>query len=426
MTVSLLQHLEGERNELRAEGDAIAVLAEKAGGYSDDQRARRDEIVERMAELDGDIKAEQARQSWQREAPATEEPKAETPQLFDSLGEQLQAVYNAAINPRAADPRLYQINAATGGNETVGADGGFRVQTDFQSELMRRSYGASKLVGMTDQRTVGPNSNGVKYNIVNETSRANGSRGGGVQAYWIGESDSYTASRPKLAQRELTLGKLIGLYYATDELLQDAVALESWVTSEFTDEFAFKIDDAIMRGNGAGMPQGFLNADALVSVAKESGQAADTIVAENIDKMYSRMHANSVGNAVWLINQDCWPQIFALEQAIGTGGVPLFRRAEGIASAPFGTLHGRPILPIEQASTVGDLGDITFVDLSQYLTINKGGIQAAQSIHVAFTTDEMAFRWTLRMNGKAKWLSALTPYKGSATQSPYIALAARA
>jgi HK97 family phage major capsid protein len=48
------------------------------------------------------------------------------------------------------------------------------------------------------------------------------------------------------------------------------------------------LDDAIINGTGAGMPLGVLNAGCLVSVTKESGQKADTIVAENAVKMYHR------------------------------------------------------------------------------------------------------------------------------------------
>lgn len=430
MPTGMRQTLAAQIEGLQAKGKALAALAETAGGYTDEQRAERDDILHQIADLKGDLAAVEAQDAafMALESEPIEEPTAapQTPKLFGSLGEQLIAIREAAVNPRAADPRLFEINAATGASETIGHDGGFLVQTDFQAELMRRAYGGSKLIGRTDQRTVGPNANGVTYNVVDETSRVAGSRGGGVTAYWVAEGASITASRPKLAQRTLKLGKLVGLYYATDELLQDATALESWVTSEFTDEFAFMIDDAIVRGTGAGIPEGILNADCLVTVAKESGQAADTVVAENLYKMFSRLHANSVGNAVWLINQDVWPQIFSLNAAVGTGGVPLFIPAGGITDSPAGTLLGRPIVPIEQAATLGDAGDIILADLGQYLTINKGGIQAAQSIHVAFTTDEQAFRWTLRMNGKAKWLSALTPYKGSATKSPFVNLAARA
>ena len=39
-------------------------------------------------------------------------------------------------------------------------------------------------------------------------------------------------------------------------------------------------------------------------------------------------------------------------------------------------------------------GDIILADLSQYILIDKGGLQSASSIHFKFTTDETAFRST--------------------------------
>jgi HK97 family phage major capsid protein len=168
-------------------------------------------------------------------------------------------------------------------------------------------------------------------------------------------------------------------------------------------------------------------APCLVTVSKEGGQLADTINAMNIEKMYARMPAKSLGNAVWHINQECWPQIFQLSQAVGTGGVPMFIPAGGINQAPAGTLLGRPIVPLEQCAKLGDKGDIAFCDWSQYLAIRKGGMQAASSIHVNFVYDETAFRFVVRFNGAPIPASALTPYKGTTgvTYSPFVVLEAR-
>jgi hypothetical protein len=62
-------------------------------------------------------------------------------------------------------------------------------------------------------------------------------------------------------------------------------------------------------------------------------------------------------------------------------------------------------------------------DMSQYLFWEKGGVQAASSIHVAFQTDEQVFRFTYRCYGCPSIASPLTPYKGTAsTQSPFVIL----
>ena len=442
MPTGLLQTLHAERASLVAEGDAMATLAETAGSYTDEQRARRDEIISRVGSLDSDIQAEQARQRWQREAPAVPIDEVavaaatvdRAPTPFRSLGEQLQAVHNTARNPGQPDQRLFRINehalgvermAATGASEAIGFDGGFAVQEDFIPGLLDRVFAGSQVAQFCDTRQIGAGFNGVTYNVIDETSRATGSRGGGVQAYWIGEGGTLTASRPKLARKTLGLGKLAALFYATDELLQDAVALESWTGAEMEDEMSFLLDDAIISGTGAGIPEGVLNAAALVSVTKETGQTAATFNAENVKKMWAAMSARSLRNAAWYVNQEVWPQIFELHQVIGTGGVPLFIPAGGLTDNPAGTIMGRPIRPIEQASALGTVGDVIFADMSRYMLIRKGGVSRAISMHVQFLTDETAFRWILRINGRSKVLSALTPYKGSQTTSPFVALATR-
>ena len=271
--------------------------------------------------------------------------------------------------------------------------------------------------------------NSIKIPGIDETSRAS-TRYGGILGYWEDEAALKTASKPKFRKIELNLKKLIGLCYATDELLDDATALEGVIRDGFTSEFGFLLDDAIINGTGAGQPLGILNAGCLVSVAKETGQDADTVVTENVIKMYSRLFASSRPNGVWLINQNVEPQLFTMSLAVGTGGIPVYMPAGGLSGQPYATLFGRPVIAIEQAATLGDVGDIIFADLANgYILAEKGGIQSDMSIHVRFLYDESVFRFVMRLDGQPVRASALAPYKGSSTndtQSHFIALAARA
>jgi HK97 family phage major capsid protein len=282
---------------------------------------------------------------------------------------------------------------------------------------------------------IGANSNGIRLNGVDETSRANGSRWGGIQSYWTGEAQLKTASQPKFKRIGMELDKLTGLCYATDELLQDSTALDSWLRQAFTDEFTFKVEDAIINGTGAGMPLGFLNSGAVITVSKEGSQGAATIVAENILKMWARMPARSRKNAVWLSNQDVEPQLYQfvikVKNVAGTenvGGIAapvIMYTPPGQNGNQYATLMGRPVIPVEYAATLGTAGDIALVDLSQYLLIDKGPTEFASSIHVRFIYDETAFRFVYRANGQPIWQVPMTPYKGTATQSPFIVLQTR-
>jgi len=208
----------------------------------------------------------------------------------------------------------------------------------------------------------------------------------------------------------------------------DAAALEAFIRQAFVSEFGFLIDDAIYNGTGAGQPLGFLNSGSLVSVSKEAGQRAATVVAENLVKMYSRRFASMTNNYVWLYNQNIEPQLFTMSLAVGTGGIPVYMPPGGLSDAPYGRILGLPAIAVEQAAALGTVGDIVLANLPNgYILAEKGGIQSAMSIHVRFIYDEQVFRFVLRVDGQPVRASALTPYKGgaTATQSHFIALETR-
>jgi HK97 family phage major capsid protein len=352
---------------------------------------------------------------------------------FKSLGEQLRAVaLHELSRGQQTDPRLIGVGseahkklaAATGANESIPAEGGFLVQTDYQAGLLQRTYESGKVLSLTNRTTI--QSNRLVINGIDEQSRANGSRFGGMQSFWANEADTITASKPKFRRVELILNKITAAFFATDELMDDAAALEQEVNDVVPQEFAFRIEDGIFNGPGNGQPFGFLNAPALIVVAKEAAQAANTVVAANIMKMWSRMWAKSRQNGVWFYDQSIEPQLFQMTITTGTGiSTPIYLPPGGLSGSPYGTLFGRPMVPTEYNAQLTNQGDIVFADLSQYKVADKGGIQAASSMHVNFLKDEMCFRFTQRIDGQPLWNTALTPKNGGPTLSPFVTLQAR-
>ncbi len=424
--------------------NALADAAKKENrGLSQDEAKEFDTLEAEVESLKGSLeRAERLEKLNQERAQSTSKPvdikvvreagedeKGEC-KVWRSFGEQLQAVVGAAKNPYKMDSRLTQsdklMRAATGLQESVLADGGFLVQQDFANEILARAYETGVLASRVRRMSISSNSNGMKIPAVDEVSRANGSRWGGIQAYWEGEADAYTASKPKFKMMELVLKKLTGLYYATDEVLADASVLESVVSQGFAEEFGFKLDDAILNGDGAGKPLGMLSSPSLVTVAKEGSQTAATINVNNLAKMRSRLYGRSRQNAIWLMNQDIEPQLLTLSISVGNNAFPVYLQGGTVAGEQFDTLFGRPTFPVEQCATLGTVGDILLVDPSQYLLIDKGQMQRAVSVHVRFLHDEQVFKFTYRVDGQPIWSSALTPFKGSNTQSPFVALATRA
>ncbi len=446
-----IKALKQKRADLVKEGDALFASAEKENRALTPDEARKDDEIS-AALLDLNAQIERAERNADRmraldvgpldanmiadRAAAAARQDAESG--FSSFGGQLLAVMAAGMTGGQRDPRLQVyggINAATGLNESIGSEGGFLVQTDYAGMLIENTFNSGEIASRLLRLPIGANSNGISMNGVDETSRVNGSRQGGIQVYWTGEAQQYTKSKPSFKKIKMELDKLTGLIYVTDEMLQDSTFLEAWIAQAFPKEFTFKVEDAAMQGTGSGAPLGWLNSSALITVNKEASQVAATIVSENILNMWARMPAASRRNAVWYVNQDIEPQLYQMNTKIknvaGTenvGGIQtpqVIFNPPGTNGNPLGTLMGRPVIPVEYAATLGTVGDIQLVDPSQYLMIDKGGITSQSSIHVRFEYGETAFRFTYRANGGPLANSAITPYKGTATQSPFIVLQTR-
>ena len=426
MTMKKILEMKAKREDARLKAMAVLNKAEAEDRFlNEDEQKEIDKYEGEIRSWDESINRAEKLLAIAPEDRSVEKPESKPApstkdeKRFATFGEQLLAAYRAAAPGGHVDERL-STRAASGLNETTPSDGGFLVQQDFVTELLKRTYETGILASKVKKIPISTNANGLKINAVDEESRANGSRWGGVQTYWEGEADELTASKPKFRQMELSLKKLTGLCYATDELLQDAAALEAVIRQAFAEEFGFKIDDAILTGSGEGEPLGILNGGSLVTVAKEANQT-DIITVENLIKMWNRLWSRSRANAVWYINQELEPYLYTLK----IGDKPVYIPAGGLSEKPYGTLFGRPVVPLEQCSAAGEVGDIILADVGQYLLIDKGGVKAASSIHVRFLYDESVFRFIYRVDGKPIWNKPLAPYKGSASVSPFVTLAKR-
>lgn len=341
----------------------------------------------------------------------------EADQPFENEGEFFMAVKHAALAPHQMDKRLKSRKAGLGLNESEPDAGGFLVGAQRADGIAQRMYQTGELLKRVSKDPVSGPNNSMTYNRVDETSRADGSRMGGVQGYWVAEGATLTASRPQFDQLELKLKKVAALAYATDEQLMDAPQLENWLNREVPNELVFKVEDAIYNGDGVGKPLGLMNSGALISVTRTDANEVDV---PDVTNMWARRWAGVGTQYAWLAEQSVVPQL----QRMTLGDQPVYLPPGGLSASPYGMLFGRPVIEIEYAAALGTAGDLMLVDLSQYQAIDRGGIQAASSMHVQFLTDEMAYRFIYRFDGAPFWKSALTPKSGGATRSPYVALTA--
>lgn len=310
-------------------------------------------------------------------------------------------------------------------SSVVPADGGYLVPETLRSQLLQV---ALEMSVVRSRATVVPMETArVPFPTIDVTSNAS-SVFGGMIGYWGEESAALTESNPKFGRVVLDAKKLTGFAQIPNELLTDSIiSFSALIEALWPRALAWFEDVAFMTGAGAGEPLGFIGSQnpAAVAVAAEAGQAADTVVYENIVKMYSRMMPSSLNQAVWICAPDVFPQLATMALNVGTGGAPMMvMNATG--PAPM-SIFGRPLIISEKASALGDRGDIVFADLSYYLIGDRQLMTAATSLEYRFANDQTAYRIIQRVDGRPWIQSAITPQNGSAnTLSPFVELAARA
>ena len=348
------------------------------------------------------------------------------PAVYKNIGEQMLDVMvmttGSDLRAKSAAAERFQkvVNAASGGSVGIDAEGGYLVETDKAASILTTAIETGVLASRCTQQPIGAMADSFSYLAADDRDRSTG-KINGIQVYRKGEADTMTAGgKAKLKEREIRVEDMYGLVYVTNRMLRDALAMAEYTKRVLREQLAFKLDYEIFQGNGAGQCLGIMNSGLIVTVGKETSQTADTINATNAIKMLARFKGD-ISKACWFVNQDCLPQ-FPL---MTVGNQPVFIPGGSFANAPFGVLLGLPIVPIEFCKTVGDLGDIVLGDFSQYLLVRKGGVEEAESMHVKFTTDEMAFRFIVRNNGQPMHDSPITPLNGSNTLSPFVTLEAR-
>ena len=316
--------------------------------------------------------------------------------------------------------KVLQIQNAFGSN--VPSDGGFLIPEVLRSEIL--SLSLEEAIVRPRARVLPMGSLRLPIPTVDDNSHAS-TVFGGLSAAWTEEGAQLTASSAKFARVVLEAKKLTVYADIPNELVADSGgALGAFLAMALPGTIAFAEDSAFLLGTGVGEPLGALKGAALIVVAKESGQVADTIVWQNIVKLYARMLPSSLTRAVWVVSPDTFPELATMALSVGTGGSAVWVANDGISGPP-ATLLGRPVMVSEKAAALGDQGDVSFIDFGHYLIGDRQSVSVQSSEHAKFENDMTSFRCIERVDGRPWLQTALTPKNGGPTLSPYVTLAAR-
>ena len=407
-----------ELSHAEAHEDPTAGIVEQAVGALDER-------IKQAAVLAADAAFQKVAASLKGKGGSSKRPSIQTHDNelddptggFKHMGEYAKCVRLAAQG-KAVDERLQRIaKAAHGASEGSDADGGFAVPVQYAGEVFNDIQKQDSLMDLCFR--IPMTSNSIKLPAINYTSQS----GFGVQAYWVGEGQAPSTSKPNYRQPQLTLNALSALVPVTAELLEDGIAVAPIISFLAGEAITYKLNDAILNGDAVGKPQGIIPHAATVTVNKEGGQAAATFNFANARKMRARLWGN-LGRAVWLHNVDVEPEMFGISD---TAGNNLYWAPGTLSMAPDeGRLMGVRTRRCINCATLGTTGDIGLFDLKNYaLGYKTTGVEQAISLHLYFDTREVAYRWSFRVDGRPLRDAALTPAKGANSLSPFVILQTR-
>jgi len=435
----LTEEEETQLEELLAEYDGLKAQLEKKQ-TSAARAARVDAEGEFLSTTTGRITEPEAPKA---DAGMPEKPVAETVREnvlddakggFVDYGAFCQAVVAGSARGAKPDERLRILNAAYGQNTEVGSEGGFMVAPEYSNRMLTRMGERMDLIAKCD--LVSMTSNALRLTGLQDHDRSvTAYRYGGVIVYFVGEADQITRSKIKSRNIDLRLAKMAALSFATEEEIASVVNLGDRLLNAHAGAIGDTTNELLMFGTGVGQPQGAFNSPCCISVTKETGQLAGSVLFENVIEMEADLAEESGEGAEYFYNAECFPQIMVMVMNVGTGGVPVMVVAGGGTDRAAKTIMGRPATKTNHCEALGDAGDFCLGDFSKYVLGVRGATEAgslkvatAMSVHLRFDYAETAFRSIVELDGQPYYAQSLKPRKGAAAkrESPFVKIAERA
>jgi len=371
----------------------------------------------------------------QKAAAPVEEKATRQPAEFKALSEFLVSTF-ATAKRHKHDPRL-RYTKTEGENdwtvaagvtpqagkalaENVGADGGFLVPEQFLAQLFMLSpfghYVRERAL------TIPMRHRQITMPTLDQTGTTAGQTNvyGGVHLEWTEEAGNKPETQPAFRQVSLIAHKLAAVTLVSDELLEDsAIELEALLTRLFAGATMNEHDFTFIQGSGVGQPLGVVTANANAGLGPTlvvARQVPNTIQVQDIFNMLAQFTGSS---PIWLAHQSTMPEILSLA---GPAGNPSYVWINNVRENAPMTLMGYPIFFIENAPTLGQMGDLILADWSKYLIGARKEVTIDASIHPRFRFDQTMWRCVSRIDGRP-WLRAPLTLRDGVTQvSPFVIL----
>lgn len=336
---------------------------------------------------------------------------------FGSLGEFLCAVGRSARRDAKPDERLEALSVANRRNFTeaissaAGWTGGYLLPVGFTTAMLRDTMVTAEYPLLRNATFVPMTTDKMSIPVFADSSHANSPLG--IEWQTVAENEAFTQRDVKVESRSLVCHKRGAKFYLSNELVMDGGPTTLSIIGEaLRSSLLWDMEDQLWNST-AGIT-GALNCGSALEIAAETGQAAATIVTENLAKMYARMLPFRYNSAIWVSNQKCIPQLASLNVTLGatSEGVGFVSGPRGAMLEPPNNLFGRPLFYSECLSTLGTSGDIVFIDPKLYAVGVRLDPVVESSIHERFGNDQVTYRVKYRAGGVPLLRETFTPANG--------------
>ena len=302
--------------------------------------------------------------------------------------------------------------------EIQGSTGGFLIPYEFRPELL-------KLI--IEDQVVRPRAQVVPmatdtlwYPRIVDTTHATTIHGG-VKGTWTAEAGTLGTGDPAFGQMQLIAKKFTDYVTVSNELLADSpISIAPLLGNLLREGLGFFEDHDMLWANGAGQVKGILSSPCLIATTRTK---TSHLTYDDIRNVQTRLFPSSYKRAIWVTSPGGFGDLLNMSMAVGTGGNGVFiTNIPGQSAAdtfPM-SIFGRPLVISEKMADLGTKGDLLCADFSYYIIGDRMDLTLTSSEHVAFATDQTAFRIVERLDG-APWIdSPLTPNNGGSTLSAFV------
>jgi len=334
---------------------------------------------------------------------------------FGNSSDFFSLIWHNRSRDASAQAKLHRVRNAF--SSTVPSEGGFLIPEQLRSELLRVSLETA--IVRPRARVIPMETLRVPFPAIDSTSNVS-SVYGGIVGYWTEEGAALTASQASFGRIVLDAKKLTAYTEVPNELISDSItSFQAFIDEIFPEALGFYEDDAFINGSGVGMPLGFRNGSAVITVTENT---ANLIKFEDVVAMYSRMLPGSLSRAVWIASIDTFPQLAAMVVPGGAAPNAVWLSNGQVIDSPPMTIFGRPVFFTEKVPKLGTTGALSFVDFGFYLIGDRQVMSAMSSPHFKFQNDQTAYRIIERVDGRPWLNSAITPKNTGPTLSPFVTL----